>query len=396
MTTESEDVFLPSSDEETASDDDTFTEEYLEQYFQHKYKIHDQTVVASKHIYVLSIAKDHSLTCLAAGLSDGSVRLFDISSERGLYITAPRTTDIKNSPCICGVRFFDETPNLLLVGTTNGLVRLIDLRTENEVTRFKYDSKYSQNILCFDYNSNSSVLCMGTERRADCVYMLFYDVRERKQINCYSESHYDDVTSLKFHPQKPNLLCSGSTDGLINIFDLKETNEDDALLHVINTESSVHKMNWHKDKYNKDAISCITHMHDFKLYDDECDLVTEFKRAQITDTIKSSKQSDLIDCHNIGNGDIFLLAGTNGRDGSILRSLRFKNNQLLPFANFEGNKQIIRDSILDVNSNVLITAGEKGIVTLWTPQTRDLTTSNNSDSSELKMKTKKSNKVKPY
>lgn len=29
----------------------------------------------------------------------------------------------------------------------------------------------------------------------------------------FTESHSDDITALKFHPTRPNLLMSGSTDG---------------------------------------------------------------------------------------------------------------------------------------------------------------------------------------
>ena len=60
----------------------------------------------------------------------------------------------------------------------------------------------------------------------------------------YFESHQDDVTAIRFHAKNPDLMCSGSVDGLINVFDLKEANEDDALQQTLNTESSVHKLNW--------------------------------------------------------------------------------------------------------------------------------------------------------
>ncbi|TMW45164.1 hypothetical protein DOY81_009766 [Sarcophaga bullata] len=92
--TEADDVPLPSSDEEESSeesaidDDDTCTPFELEQSFQQKYMIHDETAVISKKTYI-SLAKDDSFTRLAAGLSDGSVHIFDISSERGLSYSTP-------------------------------------------------------------------------------------------------------------------------------------------------------------------------------------------------------------------------------------------------------------------------------------------------------------------
>ncbi|XP_065367826.1 WD repeat-containing protein 89-like [Calliphora vicina] len=408
---EAEDVSLPSSDDESneesvIEDDNTCTPFELEQYFQQKYVVHDETAVTLKKTYILSLAKDDSLTRLAAGLSDGSVHLFDISSKHGLsYSTpdciAPPSIDLTNRFTICGVRFVDETPNLLLVGTTNGLVRLFDLRTQGEVGRFQNSAETEaeaasmpKNIICFDRNSNSRVLCVGTEQHHNNAFLLFYDMRERKQMGGYFDSHQDDVTTMRFHPQNPDLLCSGSTDGLINIFDLQKTDEDDALLTTLNTESSVHKVNWHKNVYDKDIISCITHTNDFKLYEcEEGDLIAEFERAKITETIKrkAAANCNLIDCHNMADGGVFLLTGSNLNKGETMRSLMVQNKQLLPGVDFQGNKQIVRESVFDVNSNILITAGESGIVTLWSPQI-----TSNSSNSNLKAKKKKSNKTTPY
>lgn len=49
----------------------------------------------------------------------------------------------------------------------------------------------------------------------------------------------DDITCLTFHPAKRNVLASGSTDGLMNMFDLIQSSEDLALTCSLNTESSV-------------------------------------------------------------------------------------------------------------------------------------------------------------
>jgi WD40 repeat protein len=67
-----------------------------------------------------------------------------------------------------------------------------------------------------------------------------------------SESIGDDVTQLQFHPLYPSILCSGSTDGLLCAFDVHqlraaeqaEDAEDDALLCVFNSESSVSKFGY--------------------------------------------------------------------------------------------------------------------------------------------------------
>lgn len=47
------------------------------------------------------------------------------------------------------------------------------------------------------------------------------------------------VTQLQYHPRRSNILLSGSTDGLVNVYDTTVTDEDDALVQVIN-HGSVH------------------------------------------------------------------------------------------------------------------------------------------------------------
>lgn len=80
----------------------------------------------------------------------------------------------------------------------------------------------------------------------------------------------------------------------------------------------------------------------------------------------------------------------------ILRSVSAPaKDTLKPLTNFVGNKQIVRDSLYDAKRNLLITGGESGIITVWTP---DAANNNTGNSSKLKSKSKaaKSHKKNPY
>lgn len=94
-------------------------------------------------------------------------------------------------------------------------------------------------ILQFDVSQNDQVICAGTELVGEDSYLLFWDIRSSKLLGAYWESHSDDVTAVRFHPSQSHSLASGSVDGLVNIFNLMESSEDDALLFSLNTESSV-------------------------------------------------------------------------------------------------------------------------------------------------------------
>jgi hypothetical protein len=73
------------------------------------------------------------------------------------------------------------------------------------------------------------------------------------------ESLGDDVTQLHFHPSIHNYLASGSTDGLACVFDIAQLHdEDDALISVINSGSSVHKISFCGTKY--ESLVILTHI----------------------------------------------------------------------------------------------------------------------------------------
>ena len=78
----------------------------------------------------------------------------------------------------------------------------------------------------------------------------------------YSESHNDDVVELDFHPEQSSILLSGSTDGLVNIYDTSLADEDDVLIHVFNHGSSVS----HAGYLANDQIYALSHDEIFSMY----------------------------------------------------------------------------------------------------------------------------------
>ncbi|KAM8711769.1 hypothetical protein ACLKA7_012302 [Drosophila subpalustris] len=401
---------LPSSDDEAIEDEDTCSARELAAEFSFQCP-QDESSLSLKRDYVFGLCTDSGFTRIAAGLSNTTVKIYDLSSAGSLTavyedrVPSVATSDIDMT--ICGVRFLDDGSDSLLVGTTNGQVRLFDLRATGVQATFEYksDPLAEQSlppvpnwITCFDRNANSRIICSGTEQQMGNVCLLFFDVRERKQLGVYHESHADDVTSVRFHASNPDLLCSGGTDGLINVFDIKQSDEDDALVNTINTESSVYRLNWHRSVNEQDIISCITHTNDFKSYEcEEGDEVISFDRSAITAGIrrKNAGNFNLINAHNLEDDGVFLLAGTNQNRGEVLRSVSAPAKETLkPLTNFVGNKQIVRDSLYDAKRNLLVTGGESGIITVWTPAASN----NSSSSAKLKIKSKaaKSHKQNPY
>lgn len=89
---------------------------------------------------------------------------------------------------------------------------------------------------------------MHTERGA-----LESDRRDLRRpdapVHVYDESHSDDVTALAFHPETDShsgILLSGGMDGLVSAIDTTLSEEDDAVVSVGNTDSSVARIGWTK------------------------------------------------------------------------------------------------------------------------------------------------------
>lgn len=219
-------------------------------------------------------------------------------------------------------------------------------------------------VSCFDVNVNNRLICAGTDELNHEVYLLFFDIRERRLMGGFFESHQEEITDVKFHPTDPDLLVSGSIDGLINVFDCKKESEDDALKYCMNTGDSVSKLKWH----HQDKLSCITNTNDLHLYDvNEQDLLKKWDRAAITDSIKRKSIIDcnLVDCYNYGEDEMIFLATSNYNKGECLRSVKFNQSSLAPFGNFSGNSQIIRASLFNEKDNLFFTFGEGAVISIW-------------------------------
>lgn len=254
---------------------------------------------------------------------------------------------------ICGVKFANEDSNIVYVATVDGSIVSYDLRIiEGATQSFQCDSVHQKPLTCFDLNANDTVLCAGTEELSCEAHLLYFDIRKNVSLGAYTDSHKDDVTQVKFHPTKHSILASGSTDGLINVFNIVESSEDDALEYCLNTESSVQTINWHPTaKPEENRLACITHTNDFHLfYVEESESIYQCTRDSITAFIKRKSPSDcyLVNSHTVSSGDLFLLAGSNFNHGECLRSLTFNQNTFDARTDFSNrNKQIVRCSLYD-------------------------------------------------
>ncbi|KAG8228957.1 hypothetical protein J437_LFUL007708 [Ladona fulva] len=220
--------------------DDCCPKDELTEAFSNEYSLLHGQKMKSESTYVLHVT-GNSENSIAVALSDYTLSIHDLEGgfQRSCY---------GHDKSITGLRFSPKNPFLFYSSSLDATIKLWDLREKDKnVAEFKGCWKDDEGgtaelaISAFDICNIDRLLVGGTECYVDDTFLLFWDIRApgSKPMGGYWESHTQDITQVKFHPSKPDLLASGSMDGLINIYDIRQSCEDDALTTSLNTDSTV-------------------------------------------------------------------------------------------------------------------------------------------------------------
>ncbi|KAK2784918.1 hypothetical protein FQN53_008104 [Emmonsiellopsis sp. PD_33] len=175
-----------------------------------------------------------------------------------------------------------------------------------------------------------------------------------------------DSPQLQFHPTRSNVLLSGSTDGLVNIYDTTITDEDEALLQVVN-HGSIH----HAGFLGEDAIYALSHDEVFSIHplNNLNENVAEPAAIQFGD-LRPVLHNDYVVQVLDGRGGSFVASGKTSEQlldiTPLVSSPQYQfdqsNTWRLPGAHGE---EVVRSVFLDDNSKTIFTCGEDGYVRSW-------------------------------
>ncbi|KAF3913857.1 hypothetical protein ABW21_db0203043 [Orbilia brochopaga] len=231
----------------------------------------------------------------------------------------------------------------------------------------------AQPILSMDVSVERGLVVAGTELTGQSAEVVVWDLDGRERMK-YVESHNDDVTQLSFHPTARELLLSGSTDGLINIYNMNITEEDDALHQVVNHGSSIH----HAGFIAGDAIYGLSHDENLSVYKlaDPNEDVEEPKPVVFGDVRQRFGCEYAIDMLLRGGesaGVGVIAVGSHSGQWVDLQSLRVEEGvwslggeQVVRLVGGHG-EEIVRCLYLDDASATVFTGGEDGLVKAWRP-----------------------------
>ncbi|KAL0259078.1 hypothetical protein SLS55_006583 [Diplodia seriata] len=194
----------------------------------------DLSLPSDSYIYSLR----PTATALAALSSDDSLRIFDTKT---LQLLPGGVISRVHESVTCLEPYSDEG-NVLATAGRDGLVKCWDRRTRKAVMDFRVPKP--QGLSALEVSSAHHAIIAGTEledRGPGDSFIYAWDARNPSTPRLtLAESHTDSITELSLHPTNPSTLLSASTDGLVSIFDLTQSDEDEALRQVINHHSAVH------------------------------------------------------------------------------------------------------------------------------------------------------------
>uniref|UniRef100_A0A8C2B911 WD repeat-containing protein 89 n=1 Tax=Cyprinus carpio TaxID=7962 RepID=A0A8C2B911_CYPCA len=277
---------------------------------------------------------------------------------------------------VCGVRFSHLSPHLLFTGSSDGTVRCWDVRRPGSDAAQVFRSDSTHSYCSFDVSCSDRVLCAGTEQVGEDSFLVFWDARMVQEgsqmgglLGVYSESHSDDITTVKFHPRQADRLASGATDGLVNVFDLSLGGEDDALVTTCNCNSSASSLCW--TGKDLDQLLCLTHDEGLHLWDvarpDSDDTLTLLSLADARTLVQLPDGASLeyfVGGTWLSDEERILLVG--GSNHGELHLLDCSGHGLRFIKSLKGgHSATVRCFQWDVISQSLLTGGEDGQLLQW-------------------------------
>ncbi|XP_046553147.1 WD repeat-containing protein 89-like [Haliotis rubra] len=316
--------------------------------------------------YVLDFAvqKSGSDGRLAATSSNYNIRIYSRANLANVG-SIKGHTDV-----VSGVTFGKTEPSLLFSSSHDETLRCWDLRVgmDKEVQTFTAPATVSPKLTCLDIDCTDKLLCAGTEEDGGSAYILFWDRRKAELMGCYDESHQGDITQVKFHPSDKDRLSTSCVDGLVCVFDVSQTSEDDALLYTFNAECSVNSIGWYGSRRTK--VCCLTSIDTFHVWDtvegDE-----EARVNNVKDKLQGAASVDyIVDLLQPESDSMdILVAGTYGGDVRILE-VEDNDVNVVHTLGSGGHTDRLRCCNWDAQNETLVTGGEDSLLCLWSTQTK--------------------------
>jgi WD40 repeat protein len=343
-------------------------EEGLDQFPANYYRAGSAAVGLDK-AYVLGLVKVGDR--LVAGLDSNSPSVHNCDTLVKLNSLGGHTAGVT------GVASCPASANLAVSSSRDQTVKVWDLREGDRCVHTLKDTSNkkqhsgppldpSRPLTCVAMQGDAVVA--GTEQVGVDSFLLFWDLRKPNKLQGgYWDSHSDDITTLAFNSEAKDSLASGSTDGLVNVFDLSQPDEDSALVTSHNTEDSVAGLVWYSRKGEHRQLAITTHTESVQLWDTEdFSPHTVFSRENVSHGMRRtvSEHCYISGLHpRPGEDGLVVVAGSRCPKNPTLRLGVIRNKKVKPHAELGTDCGVVRCSVTIGDS--VVTGGEDGLIRLW-------------------------------
>ena len=395
--------------------------------------------------YILSIASSSNNNISSSPQSSSSSNLVAAAlSNQSIIIYDPNIGQIiQRIECahdgpISEVQFFpseyytsnSNDQSLIISASQDGTIKIWNVQRQSStathppntaITTMKLELPNEQ-ALSLSLGYGGTLAAVGTDKAR----ISFFDLRRNNNnsntsmpsgtlMGSYIDAHTEEVTKVQFQTiptqtssssqatEMKTILASSSEDGLISIHDPSQSNEEDALLSILNINTPLRNIGFFGPRY--EGIFALTGNESLSVHDwDSAQLVSNVHGMELRSVLCSAvdslvgKKNDMSSSSDATMSDgtnntidyligctwsdlssstssvasspaLYLLAGNNQGDGYIFR---MDVNQITPVIHLKGgHRGCIRDFCW--SSNRLITGGEDARLCEW-----DLTGSSNS------------------
>ncbi|UJR35553.1 hypothetical protein I4U23_028306 [Adineta vaga] len=179
-----------------------------------------------------------------------TIQLFDATTLKQLSSLSSTSnnfdnTDSSSSITISSIQFAYVSPNTLFASTNKNFALVWDTRTPQQETFQLNGCSDEHKFLSITCNNEDLLVAAGSELKGEeNVAISFWDLRSpmnKQLLGYYTESHSDDIIHVEFCRMNSKKFISGSTDGLVCLYDVGKSTEDDALEQVYNANGPIAK-----------------------------------------------------------------------------------------------------------------------------------------------------------
>ncbi|KAK9240253.1 WD40-repeat-containing domain protein [Lipomyces kononenkoae] len=297
-----------------------------------------------------------------SSLSDKSLRIFDTGS--GANITETVKLSNADQSSISGVSIVDD--NTAVTAGQSGVAKVWDFRQNKAIRELSHSANTP--LLSVAYSKLTNTVAAGTELVGQdsgvVIWCRLRDLRNpRKPVREYIDSHNDDVTCVAFHPTTPHSLLSGATDGLVTRYNTAISDEDDAVMQVVNHGASIRCTGF----FGNDVYA-LSHMETFSIYkptdkDDEAEEDKPENKPTVFGDVREQWGCEYV----VDIGKSYAAVGSNSDAKLSLIPMKGQNvfleNRIeLPGAHGE---EVVRCVLVDDRNSRIFTGGEDGNVSVW-------------------------------